>query len=137
MDTIPLCDPIYCNYTSHLSLLYRLSYSLCGYTCQKACVGFQVLTAVVKKSCVFWDVASYGPLKANRRFGGTCLHRKSVDFQQTTRRYIPEDRIHQKALTFYNHFQELITNTFDGFVIQQAVDYETIHSPVLSVLLLL
>jgi hypothetical protein len=39
------------------------------------CVGFEVLTAVVVKSCIFWDVTPCSPLKLNRRFGGTCrLH---------------------------------------------------------------
>jgi hypothetical protein len=62
------------------------------------------------KSSIFWDITPYSPLKANRSFGGTCqLHlqggrinqaRKSVDFQQTTPRYIPEHR------TLYNHRRE-------------------------------
>jgi hypothetical protein len=34
-------------------------------------VGFEVLTAVVMKSTVFWDITPCSPLKANRRFGGT------------------------------------------------------------------
>jgi hypothetical protein len=33
-------------------------------------VGFEVLTAVVMKSSVFWDETLCSPLKANRRFGG-------------------------------------------------------------------
>jgi hypothetical protein len=38
-------------------------------------VGFEVLTAVVMKSYVFWDVPPCSPFKINRRFGGTCrLH---------------------------------------------------------------
>jgi hypothetical protein len=71
-------------------------------------VGFEVFTAVVMKSSIFWDVTRYSLLKCNRRFGGTYrLHlqgrRKfqqagscwnssdtSVASQQTTRRHIPE-----------------------------------------------
>jgi ribosome maturation factor RimP len=34
------------------------------------CVGFEVLTAVVMKSNVFWDIMPCSPLKVNRRFGG-------------------------------------------------------------------
>jgi hypothetical protein len=38
-------------------------------------VGFEVLTAVVMKSTVFWDITLCSPLKVNRRFGGTyCIH---------------------------------------------------------------
>jgi hypothetical protein len=97
-------------------------------------IGFQVLTAVVMKSPIFWDITPCSPLKVNRRFGekrrlhlqgrrvsqkinlseallATCLtllyrltysstvkmeaicsSETSVDFQRTTRRYIPEDR---------------------------------------------
>jgi hypothetical protein len=34
-------------------------------------VGFEVLTAVVMKSYIFWDITPCIPLKVNRRFGGT------------------------------------------------------------------
>jgi hypothetical protein len=34
-----------------------------------------VLTAVVLKSCIFWDITPCRPLRIIRRFGGTCcLH---------------------------------------------------------------
>jgi hypothetical protein len=36
-------------------------------------VGFEVLTAVVRKSSIFWDVTPHSPLKVGCRFGGTCL----------------------------------------------------------------
>jgi hypothetical protein len=35
-------------------------------------VRFEVITAVVMKSTIFWDITPYSPLKVNRRFGGTC-----------------------------------------------------------------
>jgi hypothetical protein len=34
-------------------------------------VGFGVLTAVIMKSSIFWDITSCSPLKVNARFGGT------------------------------------------------------------------
>jgi hypothetical protein len=38
-------------------------------------VGFEVLTAVVMKSSIFWDITSCSPLKVNRCFGESCsLH---------------------------------------------------------------
>jgi hypothetical protein len=49
-------------------------------------VGFEVLTAVVMKSIIFWDMTPCSPLKVN-----WCSSEKSVDFQRTTRRYIPEE----------------------------------------------
>jgi hypothetical protein len=74
-------------------------------------VGFEVLTAMVMKSNIVWDITSCSPLKFNRSFGGTYrlhLHGRrisrarnqresrwqtSVDFWRTTRCYIPEDNI--------------------------------------------
>jgi hypothetical protein len=35
-------------------------------------VEFEVLTAVVVRGSVFWDMTPCTPLKVNRRFGGTC-----------------------------------------------------------------
>jgi hypothetical protein len=72
------------------------------------CLGFKVLTAVVMKGTIFWDRT----LKVKLRFGGTyrlhlqaysstlkmeaiCSSETSVDFQRTTRRYMPEDNIRQ------------------------------------------
>jgi hypothetical protein len=38
-------------------------------------VGFEVLTAVIMKSTIFWDITPCSLLRVNRRFGGTyCLH---------------------------------------------------------------
>jgi hypothetical protein len=34
-------------------------------------VGFEVFTAVVMKSIIFWDMAPCSTLSCNRRFGGT------------------------------------------------------------------
>jgi hypothetical protein len=46
-----------------------------GYTVICYCVGFDVLTAVLTESSVFWDRTQCSLLKANRRFGGSCrLH---------------------------------------------------------------
>jgi hypothetical protein len=79
-------------------------------------VGFEVFTAVVMKSTIFWDMTLCSPLSCNRRFGGTYrLHLQGrriisartsrqagskqaigssetlVATQRTTRRHIPED----------------------------------------------
>jgi hypothetical protein len=34
-------------------------------------VAFEVFTAVVMKSIIFWDMTPCSPLSCNRRFGGT------------------------------------------------------------------
>jgi hypothetical protein len=34
-------------------------------------VGFEVLTGVVMKSAIFWDITPCSPLKVDQRFGGT------------------------------------------------------------------
>jgi hypothetical protein len=47
----------------------------CVRTSNARLVRFEVLTAVVMKSIIFWDIMSCSPLKVNLRFGGTChLH---------------------------------------------------------------
>jgi hypothetical protein len=73
-------------------------------------VGVVVITTVVLKSSVFWDITPCSPLKVNRCFGGacrwffawlilstlkmeaTCSSETSVELQRTIRRCIPEDR---------------------------------------------
>jgi hypothetical protein len=41
----------------------------------KMYAGFVVLTAMVMKSSIFWDITSCSPLKVNQHFGGKCrLH---------------------------------------------------------------
>jgi hypothetical protein len=67
-------------------------------------VGFEVITAVVMKISIFWDITPCSPLRANRRFGGTyrqcllgtCFH---AGFLLTSffrpwrwRRYVPPKR---------------------------------------------
>jgi hypothetical protein len=32
-------------------------------------LGFEVLTAIIMKSSVFWDITPYSPLKVNQIFG--------------------------------------------------------------------
>jgi hypothetical protein len=79
-------------------------------------VAFEVLTAVVTMSSVFWDITPCSTLKVNRYLEGTCRlppaftliscldfslilkmeatcsSETSADFQRTTQIYIPEDR---------------------------------------------
>jgi hypothetical protein len=79
-------------------------------------VGFEVFTAVVMKSIIFWDMMPCSPLSVNQRFRGTyhrwqagatcmlaelissalkmeaiCSSETSVDSQRTTQCHIPED----------------------------------------------
>jgi hypothetical protein len=42
-----------------------------AYKCSMNCVGFEVFTAVVMKSIIFWDIMPCSPLCRNRRLGGT------------------------------------------------------------------
>jgi hypothetical protein len=49
-------------------------------------VGFEVFTAVVLKSIIFWDITPCSPLSCTRRSSET-----SGTTQRTTRRHIPED----------------------------------------------
>jgi hypothetical protein len=56
-------------------------------------IGFEVLTAVVVKSFIFWDIlvtplAYSSTLKIKMK----CSSETSVNFQRTTRYCIPEDR---------------------------------------------
>jgi hypothetical protein len=38
------------------------------------CAESEVLTAVVMKRSILWDIKPCSPLKVNRRFAETCLH---------------------------------------------------------------
>jgi hypothetical protein len=89
-----------------------------GHTVRKtnaSILGFEVLTTVIVKSSIFWNITPCSPLKVNRRFGETssrvppaftqvsclvysplkmvCFSETSVDFQRTTPCNIPEDII--------------------------------------------
>jgi hypothetical protein len=70
----------------------------------KICIiGFEVLTAVVMQSIIFWDMTLCSALSCTRRFGGTYrLHlqgrrivqqtsKQAGTTQHTTQRHIPED----------------------------------------------
>jgi hypothetical protein len=61
----------------------------------KLFVQFEVLTAVVMKSSIFWDITPCNPLKVTR-----CSSETSVDSQRITWHYIPEDRIFQLNYLF-------------------------------------
>jgi hypothetical protein len=55
-------------------------------------VGFEVLTAVVMGSTIFWDITQCSPLNVNRRFGGAyCLH---LQGRISRARYQRESRWH-------------------------------------------
>jgi hypothetical protein len=103
-------------------------------------VGFEVFTAVVMKSIIFWDMTPCSLLSVNRRFGGTYrLHLQgrrnkfgkkpaskqvaslSVDTQWTTRRHIPED----DTLVFF--CQKLYFTTYEYNKTAQSQVYMFIH----------
>jgi hypothetical protein len=63
-------------------------------------VGFGVLTAVVMKSTIVWDITLCSPLKME----AICSPQTSVDFQRTTRRYIPKDSTIHVHTKFVNLF---------------------------------
>jgi hypothetical protein len=69
-------------------------------------VGFEVPTAVVMNGSVFYSVTPCGPSRKNMsppssslaysstlKMKAACSSETSVDFQQTTRRYIPEEKL--------------------------------------------
>jgi hypothetical protein len=60
-------------------------------------VGFEVFTAVVMKSIIFWDMTPCSTLSCTRRIGGT-----SGATQRTTRRHIPEDDTLQICFYSFN-----------------------------------
>jgi hypothetical protein len=100
--------------------LHNLQYNKWVQTVEKSRevrIRFEVLTAAVMKSSIFWDIMPCSPLEVNGRSGGsrrsvatyftlvsclaysstlrmeaTCSCETSVDFKRTTRRYITEDR---------------------------------------------
>jgi hypothetical protein len=86
---------------------------------EKLYVEFEVLTPVVMKSTLFWDITPCSPLKVGFHLQGRhilshfllarlilstlnmeaiCSSETSVDSQRTTRRYIPEDDTLQETL---------------------------------------
>jgi hypothetical protein len=68
-------------------------------------VGFEVLTAVVMKSTIFWDITPCSPLSVNRRFGGTyLLHlrcRKNKLSKKPGRKQVASRIIHQTEFRVY------------------------------------
>jgi hypothetical protein len=66
------------------------------------CLEVEVLTAVVMKSSIFWDITPRSPFNVNRRFGGTCLHLPGPSLSQVRNqpeagsnhslRYVPPKR---------------------------------------------
>jgi hypothetical protein len=78
MRTSNLVCACVCMYVC-IMLVYFKTYGLVLLnSCDKPSIqyaGFEVLTAVVMKSTVFWDITPYSSLNVNQRFGGTyCLH---------------------------------------------------------------
>jgi hypothetical protein len=77
---------------------------------------FEVLTSVVMKCTIIWDITPCSPLKApaftlvsclayssTLKMEAICFSETSVDFQRNTQRYIPED----------STFREIIDSKID------------------------
>jgi hypothetical protein len=84
-------------------------------------IGSEVLTAVAKKSSIFWDITPCNPWKFKRHFGGSCrlhlrgrrvcqarsqheiggFHRKSVVFKGSIRGYISEYKRFHRLIWLY------------------------------------
>jgi hypothetical protein len=65
--------------------------------------GFEVLTEVDMKSAIFFNIIPYGPLKANRLFGGIYhlhLHVRRISQARNQR----DNRWHAKCPTCYPNF---------------------------------
>jgi hypothetical protein len=73
-DSVEKKSPSQCRH-SLFSLIFLWLLSLCAlvsyFKRDKYYVGFEVLTAVVMKNTIFWDMTLCSPLSVNRRFGGT------------------------------------------------------------------
>jgi hypothetical protein len=52
--------------------LCKFVLSLYLFNYEYICIRFEVLTAVVMKSSIFWDITPCSPLNVNNCFGGTC-----------------------------------------------------------------
>jgi hypothetical protein len=64
--------------------------------------GFEVLTAVIMKSTIFWDMTPCSPLKFNRRFGGTRLHLRIEEYatQETSVKQVVSKSLKIEATCF-------------------------------------
>jgi hypothetical protein len=73
------------------------SIKLFSFDRNRVLVGYEVLTAVVIKNYIFWDITPCSLLKVNRCFGGTCrLHLQ--------RRKISQPRNQHEASSKQNWF---------------------------------
>jgi hypothetical protein len=87
-----------------------LAHKLWEFLHRKVGLGYEVLTALVMKSTIFWDTTSCSPLKVKKvylppastlvfcsayslilKMEAICSSETSIDYQRTTRRCIPED----------------------------------------------
>jgi hypothetical protein len=55
-------------------------------------IGFEIPTAVVMKSSIFWDITPRSPLKVNRRFGGTYPLLSRWFLARRILRHVPPER---------------------------------------------
>jgi hypothetical protein len=73
---------VFCHFATSRTIEMHFVYAL-----WRNSVGFEVLTAVAMKSSVFLDIRLCSPLKASRRFGGTCVHLQGRRLSHTTNQH--------------------------------------------------
>jgi hypothetical protein len=75
-----------------VSGLHVLTYShLNTYIKETYFIGFEVLIAMVMESYIFWDIRPYNPFRGTDFSEEHVASWKSVDFQRSARRYVPDD----------------------------------------------
>jgi hypothetical protein len=116
--------------TDIIHLLQNLHRSQYTYTLRNHGIylGFEVLTMVVMKSTVFWDITPCGPLKFNRRFRGTCrLHFQGRISQA---RYQHESRWNGGSDMF---LQNVVWVSAKGVIYQKIMLFSHQYVPILLV----
>jgi hypothetical protein len=74
---------------------------------------FEVLTAVVIKSSVFWDITSCNPLKFGQRFGGICrLHLQDRRISQVRNQHEACSKQSSRLHSFISQKIELFNQIF-------------------------
>jgi hypothetical protein len=77
-------------------------------------VGFEVLTAVVMKSFIFWDVTPCSLLKVDRRFGGTFRFHLQGRIREHYVRFEVLTAMSTKSMLFVVCYFSLLFDPVDG-----------------------
>jgi hypothetical protein len=86
------------------------------------CEGFEVLTAVVMNSTIFWDITPCSPLSVNPRFGGTYgLH---LQGRRNKFSKIPASKQVPNRIILVPQKRRLTLNGLHGVISQKMVLFE-------------